>query len=135
MDKSKLAQLDELHCSGKLYELAEELKPYLAAGDLDARCLNTSFSIDPNETGEMLDARGVSEIIELAKLWHPPSLRILAWKHWFGDEVPKDGDKFLLYLAASALLGDSTAISDLGEQIELLTNDDSFRSRLSHLVE
>jgi len=118
MEKQEAVKLQNLLDTGELHALAEELKPYLAAGDLDARYLNCLFSIDPDESGEELDLRRIEELKALAMKWHRPALTDLAWAYRHGDGVERDKGKFLQLMTAAVLLGDDLAKRHVAEFIE-----------------
>ncbi|MBI1493680.1 hypothetical protein [Halocynthiibacter styelae] len=123
MEEKDAARLQNLMNKGELHVLAEELKPFLAEGDLDARYLNCLFSIDPDESGDDLDSRKITELKMLALKWHRPSLLDLAWAYRYGDDVERDSGKFLQLMTAAAFLGDEQAKRHVAEFIELETDN------------
>ncbi|NGM47299.1 hypothetical protein G5B31_17315 [Rhodobacter sp. SGA-6-6] len=98
--------------------MRDELLPFLAENDPDARFLNAHFSTDPEETGAELDRRTARELQALAADLHPRSLHALAWRYRHGDDVPADHAKFKDLLAAAALLGNKPARQDLAHILE-----------------
>jgi hypothetical protein len=121
LEHSDAARLQLLFDDGDLDKLSTDLKPFLQMGDLDARYLACSFSIDPDETGSEFDIRRISELKALASMWHRPSLIDLAWAYRHGDDIAPDIQKFQLFLTAAALLGDQGAAIHLAEFIEAET--------------
>jgi hypothetical protein len=121
VDHSDAIRLQALFNSGDLDQLSTDLKPFLQMGDLDARYLACSFSVDLEETGSDFDIRRISELKALADMWHRPSLIDLAWAYRHGDDIDPDIQKFQLFLTAAALLGDQGAAKHLAEFIEAET--------------
>lgn len=118
MNKSDAITFQSLFDEGELSKLAKGLEPFLREGDLDARYLACSFSIDPNETGEALDLRRIQELKVLASMWHRASLVDLAWAYRHGDDVERNEQKFQNLMTAAALLGDQSAVRVLAEYLE-----------------
>ena len=118
MNKSDAIKFQALFDKGELKTLAKKLEPFLREGDLDARYLACSFSIDPDETGEALDLRRIQELEALASMWHRASLVDLAWAYRHGDDVERDEQKFQNLMTAAALLGDQGASRILAEYLE-----------------
>ncbi|MDP5220934.1 hypothetical protein Q5Y75_27490 [Ruegeria sp. 2205SS24-7] len=118
MNKSDAIKFQRLFDIGDLATLANELEPLLMKGDLDARYLASSFSIDPNESVEAFDLRRIQELEALASKWHRASLIDLAWAYRHGDDVERDMQKFQNLMTAAALLGDQGAVRTLAEFLE-----------------
>lgn len=134
MDKSEYQRLSRRMWEIDLKDFKKELDPYLEAGDLDARYLNTLFSVDPSETEVEFYRRSAAETIELANLFQPDAMHAVASMYLFGENGLKvDIAKFRAYIAAAALLGQPKSIRTLAQQVERDLGWDGFLERVQDL--
>lgn len=130
MIHSEKEYFNKLFEDGALEQLEIELARFIEQGDLDARYLAASFSVDQSESNAKFDERRINELHALSIHWHIPSLIDLAYAYKNGDDVEANKNKYMALMQAAALLGDSHAKQVVADEIELELNLSGLREKL-----
>ena len=118
MDNKTLTELNALLNSGEVNLLKDRLEVYLTDGDLDARFINTRFSIDNTETGECFDRRVLKELQTLSELHYPEAMFELAYKYKYGIDIEKNIKKSDDLMLRAVILGHLRAREIMAIELE-----------------